>query len=78
MTSPSSRFTAHLVCEGACNPSLPELKQAVRRDREVFDPPEPVSLGVALALRKLKHTLHYRGHRHDVWVCASCETRRHW
>ena len=77
MTSPS-RFTAHLVCEGDCNPSLPDLKKDIHRERAMFVPPEPVSLGLAMALRRLRHTLHYRGRRHDEWVCAQCETRRHW
>ena len=55
-------MTYQLICEGACNPMLPDLDAAVRRERKddplKASPITSVSEGLVARLHKLKHTAH--------------------
>lgn len=69
-----------LVCEGGCNPDLAACDVAVRVERRQQGSAmgigvEPVSLGLAHRLRKLRHTAHQMiGDVHAQ--CLICGTTR--
>ena len=74
-----SSIVRQMVCEGACNPALPQADAAVRRHRDHERPHgpgmDPIPDDLARLLRAAStHTPHEGGWR--SWRCQVCGSER--
>jgi hypothetical protein len=72
---------ADLLCEGACNPTLPALDAAVAKERSAYAYHGEKLLSVSEPLLELLNALHHTPHlalTDTRWKCAECGHARQW